>query len=73
MSNSETGGRAWTAKQASEHAGKSITWLRTHFCQWCDQSALNGIRYGCGAFGIKCEPRKRKYISQKLEESKDDR
>lgn len=50
-----------TAKEASKLSGRSITWLRTHACMWCGQSALNGLRYGCGAIFGKCEPEKRDY------------
>jgi hypothetical protein len=52
-----------TAKEASKLSGKSITWLRTHECMWCNQSALNSLRYGCGAIYEKCEPRKRMFNS----------
>ncbi len=46
-----------TIKDAVEKTGKSEYWLRTHACMWCDQSALNAVRYGCGAiFDGKCNP-----------------
>jgi hypothetical protein len=48
-----------TAKEAARLSGRSITWMRTHCCAWCDQSMLNAVRYGCGAMGDKCNPRER--------------
>ncbi len=53
--------RELTAKEASKLSGKSITWLRNHSCMWCDQSALNALRYGCSAIWEKCDPTKRNY------------
>lgn len=56
-----------TEKEASKIAGKSITWLRTHECMWCGQSALNSLRVGCSAIYEKCEPKKRDYKALKKE------
>ena len=45
-----------TAKQCAAHAGYSISWLRRHYCGWCEQTALNAMRYGCAATWDKCDP-----------------
>jgi len=49
-----------TAKEAARISGKSVYWLRNHECAWCGQSALNALRYGCGAIYEKCNPLERK-------------
>jgi len=44
-----------TAREAAKATGRSETWLRTHFCKWCDQSALNAVRGQCSAWeGPRC-------------------
>ncbi len=45
-----------TRAEAAATVGSSVTWLKTHECGWCGQSALNALRYGCAAFGEKCQP-----------------
>ena len=46
-----------TVKEAVKLTGKSEYWLRNHSCPWCDQTALNAVRYGCGSiYGEKCNP-----------------
>jgi hypothetical protein len=50
-----------TAKEAAELTGRSITWLKTHECGWCGQTALNALRYGCGAIWDKCDPKAKSY------------
>jgi len=45
-----------TARQAAEKTGRSIHWLRTHACGWCDQTALDAVRYGCCAIDGRCNP-----------------
>lgn len=47
-----------TAKEAAEFAGCSVSTLKRYSCAWCDQSALNQLRYGCGGyFGPRCDPK----------------
>lgn len=46
-----------TAKEAAKFAGCSVSTLKRYQCGWCDQSALNQLRYGCGAISDKCDPR----------------
>lgn len=48
-----------TAKEAATLSGRSVTWMRTHCCAWCDQTMLNALRYGCGAIYEKCDPKAR--------------
>lgn len=57
-----------TAKEAEKLSGRSITWLRTHECMWCGQSALNALRYGCSAIYDNCEPRKRSFNTHSTKE-----
>jgi len=45
-----------TAREAAELTGRSVTWLRTHACGWCDQTALDAVRYGCSAIWDRCNP-----------------
>lgn len=45
-----------TAKQAAQHAGRSIAWLRNHECAWCEQTCLRQLMYGCGAIHDRCNP-----------------
>lgn len=48
-----------TIKQAIKLTGKSEYWLRNHACPWCDCSALDAVRHGCGAIFEKCDPMKK--------------
>jgi len=50
-----------TVKDVREITGKSEHWLRTRTCQWCDQTALNSLRYGCGAIWEKCDPFEKRF------------
>lgn len=47
-----------TAKEAARLTGRSVTWLETHTCGWCDREALQAVRNGCGAIYGKdgCDP-----------------
>jgi hypothetical protein len=45
-----------TGKEALELSGRSETWLRDHFCAWCDQSLWLALTSGCGATYEKCNP-----------------
>jgi hypothetical protein len=54
-----------TAKEAAQLSGRSVTWLKTHQCGWCDQSCLNALRYGCGAIYEKCDPKTKSYTKGK--------
>lgn len=46
-----------TYKECAALTGRSVTWLKTHQCGWCDQTALMALKYGCGSiFGPKCDP-----------------
>jgi hypothetical protein len=53
-----------TAKEAAKLSHRSITWLRTHECGWCDRSCLNALRYGCGAIWEKCDPKTKDYTAR---------
>jgi hypothetical protein len=41
--------------------GRSETWLRGRICVWCEQNLWAALRYGCGAYGEKCNPTKKDY------------
>jgi hypothetical protein len=45
-----------TAKDAAKLTGRSVAWLRERECQWCGQSLLNAIRYGCSDNYKDCNP-----------------
>jgi hypothetical protein len=51
--------RELTAKEVSQLTGRSVTWLRTHECGWCGQSALDAARGRCAAVYERCDPAKR--------------
>lgn len=52
-----TPGKRMTVAQAVKATGRSETWLRTHSCAWCDQTALGAIRGDCSAVeSPKCTP-----------------
>jgi len=38
-----------TVKEVVKITGKTAYWLRNHECEWCSQTALNAMRYGCGS------------------------
>ena len=46
-----------TARQAAEFAGCSISTLKRYKCAWCDQNALDMLRYGCSAIWEPCNPK----------------
>jgi len=49
-----------THKEAAAFAGCSVSTLKRYQCGFCEQSALDMLRYGCGAiWGPKCDPRER--------------
>jgi hypothetical protein len=47
-------------KEACRLSGRGLTWLKTHQCSWCDQSALYALMYGCGSiYEPRCVPAER--------------
>jgi hypothetical protein len=50
-----------TAKEAAALSGRSITWLKTHTCAWCDQTYLRTLMHGCAAMHEKCDPAAKSY------------
>lgn len=44
-----------------ELTGRSESWLRDHFCVFCDQHLWATLRHGCAAYGEKCDPTKKDF------------
>lgn len=38
-----------TVKEVVALTGRAESWLRSHYCGWCDRMALDTVRSGCGA------------------------
>ncbi len=56
-------------KECCKITGKTAYWLRNHVCGWCDQTALNSVRFGCGAMWEQCNPMD-KFNNEPKKESK---
>jgi hypothetical protein len=49
-----------TVKEIVKLTGRSETWLRTHVCGWCEQTAINFCRGNCASvYGPRCDAQER--------------
>ena len=53
--------RRMTDAEAVTFSGQSEPWLRSHYCEWCNRSALGALTIGCGAHGLNCKPKTRPF------------
>lgn len=56
-----------TRAEALKLSGRGERWLRTRECAWCGQDLYRALRFGCAAFGEKCDPAKKNFGPDAME------